>query len=267
MFIPQYSKSKLLMICLAWCNTGELFNDCLLVANGQLPLQQRSLFLPGPPVSQRGSPPCLDRARCRKRDNEKKLDQPHRRRGAIGGGAPQWIGAGGGRASRRRRACGPDAGPGERRPATHHSRGAASSFDSSSVHADAAVLQAYEPDSDLTEVTAKTFLDIQIDGKPAGSCTVAIVKIRCWDLPAWSPWKKAGKIFWMFLQEFFFPSPFLRYTVCWLIAPACFLQRLPKKLDGQHVVFGKVLDGMDVVHKIEAEGQSTGVPKGQSGHS
>nr|CAB3471399.1 unnamed protein product [Digitaria exilis] len=33
------------------------------------------------------------------------------------------------------------------------------------------------------------------------------------------------------------------------------------KLDGLHVVFGKVVAGMHVVHKIEAQGQSTGVPK------
>lgn len=37
--------------------------------------------------------------------------------------------------------------------------------------------------------------------------------------------------------------------------------RLPKKMDGVHVVFGKVLTGMDVVKKIEAEGRDTGVPK------
>ncbi|CAL4966470.1 unnamed protein product [Urochloa decumbens] len=36
---------------------------------------------------------------------------------------------------------------------------------------------------------------------------------------------------------------------------------LPKKLDGLHVVFGKVLDGLNVVHEIEAQGQASGVPK------
>ncbi|KAL3523979.1 hypothetical protein ACH5RR_016813 [Cinchona calisaya] len=32
-------------------------------------------------------------------------------------------------------------------------------------------------------------------------------------------------------------------------------------LDGRHVVFGKVLSGMDVVNKIEAEGRQSGTPK------
>ncbi|CAN0837980.1 Peptidyl-prolyl cis-trans isomerase CYP21-2 [Linum grandiflorum] len=32
-------------------------------------------------------------------------------------------------------------------------------------------------------------------------------------------------------------------------------------LDGHHVVFGKVLSGMEIVQKIEGEGQNSGVPK------
>jgi len=32
-------------------------------------------------------------------------------------------------------------------------------------------------------------------------------------------------------------------------------------LDGAHVVFGEVVDGMDVVHEAEAQGQNSGMPK------
>ncbi|KAJ6839804.1 peptidyl-prolyl cis-trans isomerase CYP20-1-like isoform X2 [Iris pallida] len=32
-------------------------------------------------------------------------------------------------------------------------------------------------------------------------------------------------------------------------------------LDGKHVVFGKVLSGMDVIYKVEAEGRQNGTPK------
>eukprot|EP00245_Coleochaete_scutata_P004920 TRINITY_DN179_c0_g1_i1.p1 TRINITY_DN179_c0_g1~~TRINITY_DN179_c0_g1_i1.p1 ORF type:complete len:211 (-),score=54.59 TRINITY_DN179_c0_g1_i1:693-1325(-) len=32
-------------------------------------------------------------------------------------------------------------------------------------------------------------------------------------------------------------------------------------LDGRHVVFGKVIEGMDIVYKVEAEGSQSGTPK------
>lgn len=34
-----------------------------------------------------------------------------------------------------------------------------------------------------------------------------------------------------------------------------------KRLDGRHVVFGKVVSGMNVVKKIEAQGRQSGTPK------
>lgn len=33
------------------------------------------------------------------------------------------------------------------------------------------------------------------------------------------------------------------------------------RLDGRHVVFGKVISGMDVVFKVEAEGSQSGQPR------
>lgn len=33
------------------------------------------------------------------------------------------------------------------------------------------------------------------------------------------------------------------------------------RLDGRHVVFGKVLSGVDVLYKIEAVGSQSGLPK------
>lgn len=36
---------------------------------------------------------------------------------------------------------------------------------------------------------------------------------------------------------------------------------LNHRLDGRHVVFGKVLSGMDVVYKVEGEGKQSGTPK------
>ena len=33
------------------------------------------------------------------------------------------------------------------------------------------------------------------------------------------------------------------------------------RLDGKHVVYGKVIGGMDVVYKVEAQGSQSGPPK------
>ena len=35
----------------------------------------------------------------------------------------------------------------------------------------------------------------------------------------------------------------------------------PSSQDGRHVVFGRVLEGMDVLYKVEAEGSQSGKPK------
>jgi cyclophilin family peptidyl-prolyl cis-trans isomerase len=40
----------------------------------------------------------------------------------------------------------------------------------------------------------------------------------------------------------------------------CLANFLPQ-LDGRHVVFGEVVDGMDIVKAIEAQGSENGTPK------
>ena len=34
-----------------------------------------------------------------------------------------------------------------------------------------------------------------------------------------------------------------------------------RRLDGKHVVFGRVTDGMDIVKKVEGQGNASGTPK------
>lgn len=169
--------------------------------------------------------------------------------------------------------------------------------------------------ADLDKVTAETFLDIEIDGKPAGRIVLGLFgdtvpktaenfRALCTGEKGMA---KSGKPLW------YKGSTFHRIIPGFMIQGGDFTNgngtggesiygstifsdenfkhthakagtlsmanygpdsngsqffittvdenRLPKKLDGRHVVFGKVVKGMDVVRKIEAEGQLTGVPK------
>ncbi|OEL17915.1 Peptidyl-prolyl cis-trans isomerase CYP19-4 [Dichanthelium oligosanthes] len=174
---------------------------------------------------------------------------------------------------------------------------------------------AHQPAGDLTKVTAKTFFDIQIDGKPAGPIVLGLfgktVPKAADNLRALCTGEKGvdkqgkpmyykGSMFHRIILGFMiqggdykngngtggesiyggmvFPDENfkLNHTHAGTLSMAnhgkdtngcqSFIttvkeSRLPKNLDGLHVVFGKVLDGMEIVHKIEAQGQATGVPK------
>ncbi|CAL5040925.1 unnamed protein product [Urochloa decumbens] len=171
-----------------------------------------------------------------------------------------------------------------------------------------------QDDGGLTKVTAKTFLDIQIDGKPAGRIVAGVfgetVPKTAENFRALCTGEKGigkdGKPLWykgslfhriipgfmiqggdfanfngtgvtsIYGAEFPDENFKLNHTHSGTLSMANYGKdsngcqffittvkesELPKKLDGLHVVFGKVLDGMDVVHEIEAQGQASGVPK------
>ncbi|KAL8233008.1 hypothetical protein R6Q57_002786 [Mikania cordata] len=176
-----------------------------------------------------------------------------------------------------------------------------------------ALTQAKKSDKDLTEVTHKVYIDVEIAGKPAGRIVFGLfgktvpktaVLIFCL-LPIITGEKGTGKsgkplhfkasTFHRIIPSFmiqggdftlgdgrggesiygekFNDENFkIKHTGPGLLSMAnagkntngsqFFITTVTTSwLDGRHVVFGKVLSGMDVVYKMEAEGTQSGSPK------
>ncbi|XP_031487197.1 peptidyl-prolyl cis-trans isomerase CYP19-4-like isoform X3 [Nymphaea colorata] len=139
---------------------------------------------------------------------------------------------------------------------------------------------------DLKEVTHKVYFDVEIDGKPAGEKGMG---------KSGKPLHYKGSSFHRIIPSFMiqggdfthgdgrggesiYGSSFpdenfkLKHTGPGFLSMAnagpdtngsqFFITTVTTSwLDGRHVVFGKILSGMDVVYKIEAEGRQSGKPK------
>ncbi|XP_008220814.1 PREDICTED: peptidyl-prolyl cis-trans isomerase CYP20-1 [Prunus mume] len=151
-----------------------------------------------------------------------------------------------------------------------------------------ALTQAKKSKEDLKEVTHKVFFDVEIAGKPAGRVVIGLFGKT---VPKTAENFRAlctGNQPLIFRGDFtlgdgrggesiygekFADENFkLKHTGPGLLSMAnagsdtngsqFFITTVTTNwLDGRHVVFGKVLSGMDVVYKIEAEGNQNGTPK------
>ncbi|KAL6576483.1 hypothetical protein OROHE_000264 [Orobanche hederae] len=142
-------------------------------------------------------------------------------------------------------------------------------------------------DKDLTEVTQKVYFDVEIAGKPAGRIVFGLfgktVPKTAENFRALCTGEKgigkSGKPSYfkgrgesIYGEKFKDENFKIKHTGPGLLSMAnagkntngsqFFITTVTTSwLDGRHVVFGKVLSGMDVVYKMEAEGTQSGSPK------
>ncbi|WVY94482.1 hypothetical protein V8G54_033570 [Vigna mungo] len=157
-----------------------------------------------------------------------------------------------------------------------------------------ALTQAKKSKEELKEVTNKVFFDVEIDGKAAGILIAKAVKLAGLGRIVIGLYGKAvpktaenfralctGGDFThgngmggesIYGEKFADENFKLKHTGPGILSMAnagpdtngsqFFITTVTTSwLDGRHVVFGKVLSGMDVVYKVEAEGRQSGTPK------
>ncbi|KAJ6670741.1 PEPTIDYL-PROLYL CIS-TRANS ISOMERASE CYP20-1 [Salix viminalis] len=126
------------------------------------------------------------------------------------------------------------------------------------------------------EITHKVFFDVEIDGKPAGRITVGLfgktVPKTVENFRALCTGEKGRGGINLRGEKFADENFKLKHTGPGILSMAnagsdtngsqFFITTVTTSwLDGRHVVFGKVISGMDVVYKVEAEGRQSGTPK------
>ncbi|CAE6248065.1 unnamed protein product [Arabidopsis arenosa] len=136
-------------------------------------------------------------------------------------------------------------------------------------------IQAKKSKENVKEITHKVYFDVEIDGKAAGRIVMGLfgktVPKTVENFRALCTGEKGiGESIY---GETFADENFkLKHTGPGFLSMAnagqdtngsqFFITTVTTSwLDGRHVVFGKVVTGMDVVYKIEAEGNQSGTPK------
>ncbi|KAK1394303.1 Peptidyl-prolyl cis-trans isomerase [Heracleum sosnowskyi] len=138
--------------------------------------------------------------------------------------------------------------------------------------------------SDLKTVTHKVYFDVEIAGKPAGRIVMGLfgntVPKTAENFRALCTGEKGGDFTLgdgrggesIYGEKFADENFKIKHTGPGILSMAnsgkdtngsqFFITTVTTSwLDGRHVVFGKVLSGMDVVYKVEAEGDQSGTPK------